>query len=202
MCRRPGSTADTDFVLNVRINGGPVIQYLVSDNDDAEVLDIPLGATVQLSAAELRRCPPLPSGYTWADPVLVGPSGETAVDGILTFTVDSNATTTEIALVTLAPARVAASPRPVQPPSRCSRSRCPRCCSAAGPDSAPEANLATMVGGTVSERPKVQLSKSCVGESPPWVQIPPVPPRISPEFSGIRGSVGFRDASCPHFAHI
>ncbi len=34
----------------------------------------------------------------------------------------------------------------------------------------------TLVGGTVSERPKVQLSKSCVGESPPWVQIPPVPP--------------------------
>jgi hypothetical protein len=33
-----------------------------------------------------------------------------------------------------------------------------------------------IVDGTVSERPKVQLSKSCVGESPPWVQIPPVPP--------------------------
>ena len=31
-------------------------------------------------------------------------------------------------------------------------------------------------GGGVSERPKVQLSKSCVGESPPWVQIPPSPP--------------------------
>ena len=31
-------------------------------------------------------------------------------------------------------------------------------------------------GGDVSERPKVQLSKSCVGESPPWVQIPPSPP--------------------------
>ena len=30
----------------------------------------------------------------------------------------------------------------------------------------------------MSERPKVQLSKSCVGESPPWVQIPPVPPII------------------------
>ena len=29
--------------------------------------------------------------------------------------------------------------------------------------------------GDVSERPKVQLSKSCVGESPPWVQIPPSP---------------------------
>jgi peptide chain release factor 2 len=28
----------------------------------------------------------------------------------------------------------------------------------------------------VSEWPKVQLSKSCVGESPPWVQIPPSPP--------------------------
>ena len=32
-----------------------------------------------------------------------------------------------------------------------------------------------MVIGDVSERPKVQLSKSCVGESPPWVQIPPSP---------------------------
>jgi len=28
----------------------------------------------------------------------------------------------------------------------------------------------------VSERPKVQLSKSCVRESAPWVQIPPSPP--------------------------
>jgi len=28
----------------------------------------------------------------------------------------------------------------------------------------------------VSERPKVQLSKSCVRESAPWVQIPPGPP--------------------------
>ena len=36
--------------------------------------------------------------------------------------------------------------------------------------------LCNIGGGTVSERPKVQLSKSCVGESPPWVQIPPVPP--------------------------
>jgi hypothetical protein len=38
--------------------------------------------------------------------------------------------------------------------------------------------LCNIVGGTVSERPKVQLSKSCVGESPPWVQIPPVPLRL------------------------
>lgn len=30
--------------------------------------------------------------------------------------------------------------------------------------------------GSVSERPKVQLSKSCVRESAPWVQIPPGPP--------------------------
>ena len=30
--------------------------------------------------------------------------------------------------------------------------------------------------GDVSERPKVRLSKSRVGESPPWVQIPPSPP--------------------------
>ena len=44
-----------------------------------------------------------------------------------------------------------------------------------------------MVGGTVSERPKVQLSKSCVGESPPWVQIPPVPLFESPEIPAILG---------------
>ncbi len=36
--------------------------------------------------------------------------------------------------------------------------------------------FAKLSGGDVSERPKVQLSKSCVGESPPWVQIPPSPP--------------------------
>ena len=34
----------------------------------------------------------------------------------------------------------------------------------------------SLFDGDVSERPKVQLSKSCVGESPPWVQIPPSPP--------------------------
>ena len=27
----------------------------------------------------------------------------------------------------------------------------------------------------MSERPKVQLSKSCVDQNPPWVQIPPSP---------------------------
>ena len=36
-------------------------------------------------------------------------------------------------------------------------------------------SFAKLLGGDVSERPKVQLSKSCVGESPPWVQIPPSP---------------------------
>ncbi|MFM2023457.1 MAG: hypothetical protein RIR89_849, partial [Actinomycetota bacterium] len=30
--------------------------------------------------------------------------------------------------------------------------------------------IGRLFGGDVSERPKVQLSKSCVGESPPWVQ--------------------------------
>ena len=50
-----------------------------------------------------------------------------------------------------------------------------------------------MVRGTVSERPKVQLSKSCVGESPPWVQIPPVPPHASPRDPSVyKGSGGFR----------
>ena len=37
-------------------------------------------------------------------------------------------------------------------------------------------SVAKLLIGDVSERPKVQLSKSCVGESPPWVQIPPSPP--------------------------
>ena len=31
--------------------------------------------------------------------------------------------------------------------------------------------------GTVSERPKDHVSKTCVGATPPWVQIPPVPPK-------------------------
>lgn len=31
--------------------------------------------------------------------------------------------------------------------------------------------------GTVSERPKDHVSKTCVGATPPWVQIPPVPPQ-------------------------
>ena len=30
--------------------------------------------------------------------------------------------------------------------------------------------------GGVSERPKEHASKACVGETPPWVQIPPPPP--------------------------
>ncbi len=30
--------------------------------------------------------------------------------------------------------------------------------------------------GGVSERPKEHASKACVGETQPWVQIPPPPP--------------------------
>ena len=30
--------------------------------------------------------------------------------------------------------------------------------------------------GGVSEWPKEHASKACVGETPPWVQIPPPPP--------------------------
>jgi hypothetical protein len=33
-------------------------------------------------------------------------------------------------------------------------------------------------GGGVSERPKERASKARVGETQPWVQIPPPPPRI------------------------
>ena len=41
----------------------------------------------------------------------------------------------------------------------------------------------------MSERPKVQLSKSCVGESPPWVQIPPSPLLKSPVILGFAFSL-------------
>ena len=41
-----------------------------------------------------------------------------------------------------------------------------------------------LVGGAVSERPKEHASKACVGESPPWVQIPPAPPRKTPGDQG------------------
>ena len=30
--------------------------------------------------------------------------------------------------------------------------------------------------GSVSERPKEHASKACEGATPPWVQIPPLPP--------------------------
>lgn len=33
--------------------------------------------------------------------------------------------------------------------------------------------------GSVSERPKEHASKACVGASPPWVRIPPLPPATS-----------------------
>ncbi len=101
----PGIGADTDFMLDVRINGGSVVHYLVSDSDDAEILDIPNGATVQLSLP-YSGLPALPPGYEWTAPVLVGPNGEQAVGGVLTFTVDANAATTQIANVTVAPARL------------------------------------------------------------------------------------------------
>ena len=41
-----------------------------------------------------------------------------------------------------------------------------------------------LVLGSVSERPKVQLSKSCVRESAPWVQIPPGPPIVKASPNG------------------
>lgn len=53
-----------------------------------------------------------------------------------------------------------------------------------------------IVLGTVSERPKVQLSKSCVGESPPWVQIPPVPLAESPEIPVISGLSRYTGRGC------
>jgi hypothetical protein len=39
--------------------------------------------------------------------------------------------------------------------------------------------------GTVSERPKDHVSKTCVGATPPWVQIPPVPPQKTPVHAGV-----------------
>jgi hypothetical protein len=62
-----------------------------------------------------------------------------------------------------------------------------------------------IVPGTVSERPKVQLSKSCVGESPPWVQIPPVPPEKRPgsqQLQGIRGVCRCHVAAHPPSTHL
>ena len=41
-----------------------------------------------------------------------------------------------------------------------------------------------LAGGDVSERPKEHASKACVGESPPWVQIPPSPPQKTPRHEG------------------
>ncbi len=38
---------------------------------------------------------------------------------------------------------------------------------------------------TVSERPKDHVSKTCVGATPPWVQIPPVPPQKTPVHAGV-----------------
>jgi hypothetical protein len=59
----------------------------------------------------------------------------------------------------------------------------------------------------VSERPKVQLSKSCVGESPPWVQIPPPPPCQIPtpffptDTRKLGGRLLSRRMNRPQFAH-
>ncbi len=41
--------------------------------------------------------------------------------------------------------------------------------------------------GTVSERPKEHVSKTCDGASHPWVQIPPVPPLKYPGITAISG---------------
>src|SRR5690606_3561465 len=44
--------------------------------------------------------------------------------------------------------------------------------------------------GDVSERPKVQHSKCCVGSPLPWVQIPPSPPEQKPVLPGSIGESG------------
>jgi hypothetical protein len=44
--------------------------------------------------------------------------------------------------------------------------------------SLPGTGSSNLTPGGVSERPKEHASKACVGESPPWVQIPP-PPRLT-----------------------
>ena len=45
--------------------------------------------------------------------------------------------------------------------------------------SLPGTGSSNLAPGGVSERPKEHTSKACVGESPPWVQIPPPPPDLS-----------------------
>ena len=57
--------------------------------------------------------------------------------------------------------------------------------------------------GTVSERPKEHVSKTCDGASHPWVQIPPVPPKKKPCRSGLFlllpvGSCPNDNAKCCH----
>jgi hypothetical protein len=44
--------------------------------------------------------------------------------------------------------------------------------------SLPGTGSSNLTPGGVSERPKEHASKACVGETPPWVQIPP-PPRLT-----------------------
>ena len=48
----------------------------------------------------------------------------------------------------------------------------------------------TLPRGGVSERPKENASKACVGASPPWVQIPPPPPSGSDRFGADRSTEG------------
>jgi hypothetical protein len=55
----------------------------------------------------------------------------------------------------------------------------------------------TLQGGGVSEWPKERASKARVGETQPWVQIPPPPPfakcdlQTSAEDEGFEPSIGF-----------
>src|ERR1700709_2048789 len=64
-------------------------------------------------------------------------------------------------------------------------------CSALPPsDWRPERVCRNVSDGTVSERPKVHVSKTCVLERAPWVQIPPVPPSCSPSLPCVYGDVG------------
>ena len=43
----------------------------------------------------------------------------------------------------------------------------------------PRCRVGIVLAGSVSERPKEHASKACEGATPPWVQIPPLPPPTS-----------------------
>src|SRR5690606_995646 len=62
---------------------------------------------------------------------------------------------------------------------------------------------ADVVGeGSVSERPKEHASKACVGASPPWVQIPPLPHKKHQQRPLTCANIGRGPLSYPRIHHL